>query len=118
MNNINNAFINALLADATYALDIDGYKSPSSGDSTDLVNRLSSRMTPTLAKYIGDNFTVVDHIESDDTTGSGFDATVWRRKNDGKIFVTMQGTQGFGDFITDSDLTVVNGTPARQSLIW
>lgn len=32
MNNITDAFINALLADATYALDIDGYHSPNNNE--------------------------------------------------------------------------------------
>lgn len=112
MNNITDAFINALLADATYALDIDGYFSPND-DGSDLIGRLSERMTPKLAEYIGKNFKVISHFESDDTNGSGFDATVWRR-NDGTTYVTMQGTQGLGDFITDADLTLGNGAPARQ----
>lgn len=114
MNNITDAFINALLADATYALELDGFASSSSAsDRKALVGLLSDRMTPTLAEYIGNNFTVIDHFESDDVWGSGFDATVWKR-NDGKIYVTMQGTTGLGDFLTDADLTLGNGAPARQ----
>ncbi len=102
MNIITDAFINAILADATYALidkNYDGYEGGL------LAGELSIRMTPTLAEYIGNNFKVIDHFESDDIWGSGFDATVWER-SDGKIYVTMQGTTGAADFITDADLTL------------
>jgi len=99
---IHDAYINALLADATYALGQNGLEGRAGVSLKDL---LSDRMTPTLAEYISKNFTVLTHIESDDTTGSGFDATVWRR-NDGQVFVSMQGTQGLQDFITDIDLTL------------
>lgn len=62
MTTIHEAYINALLADATYALD------ETTRPGVDLVNlaALKDRMTPTLAKFIGENFTVLTHIESDD----------------------------------------------------
>jgi hypothetical protein len=103
MTLIANAYRNAFLADATYALKrdgIDGLK----GD--DLAGLLSERMTPTLAKSIGDKFTVVSHIESNDVVGSGFDATVWRENASGKLYVSMQGTEGLQDFITDRNLAL------------
>ncbi len=55
MPTINAAYINALLADATYALDdttTDGLT------SAQLEAKLKERMTPTLAEYIGNNFKV------------------------------------------------------------
>lgn len=110
MENIKEDFINALLADATYALDrnnINGYT------GSDLADLLSGRMTPELAKYIGENFTVVTHIESGDVLGSGFDATVWKRNSDNKYYISMQGTTGLEDFITDIALTTT-GSAGRQ----
>lgn len=88
MSNIQNTYTNALLADATYALDVNGLEGLT---GTNLEAKLSTRMTPTLAKYIGDNFTVLTHIETSDALGSGFDATVWSDKT-GKAYVSMQGT--------------------------
>lgn len=55
MPNITDTYINALLADATYALDetvLDGTTGPA------LSSKLSVRMTPAVADYIGSNFTV------------------------------------------------------------
>ncbi|MBE2262906.1 MAG: hypothetical protein IAE92_09190 [Burkholderiaceae bacterium] len=63
-------------------------------------------MTPTLAKYIGDTYTVVTHIETGDVLGSGFDATVWKNNVTGKLTVSMQGTTGLQDFLTDVNLAV------------
>ncbi|QEY15519.1 hypothetical protein D0C16_05755 [Cellvibrio sp. KY-GH-1] len=111
MNAINDAFINALLTDATYALGDATYKDFTGSKLADL---LKNRMTPELASYIGDNFKIVTHIETDDAFGSGFDATVWENIDTGKKYVSMQGTVGAGDFLTDVDLTLGNGAPARQ----
>lgn len=112
MTLINEAFINALLADAAYVnvTSID-----------DLAAKLSTRMTPTLAKFIGDNFTVVTSINTPDgaTEGSGFDAVVWRG-NAGKpyanqLYVSMRGTEGPSDFINDAQLAVSGN--ARTQLV-
>ena len=112
MNTIEKSYLNALLADATYARDLQA------GDSgSQLEGRLSTRMTPTLAKFIGDNFEVAAHAESSDVFASGFDATVWRgRANSayaGKIYVSMQGTLGLQDFLTDAKLTLT-GNAGQQ----
>lgn len=110
MNKIKDDFISAILADATYALDANGIEGKTGEKLKDL---LEGRMTPELAQYIGDNFTVVTHYESSDYTDSGLDATVWQRKSDGKYFVSMQGTAGLMDFATDADLTA-SGTATAQ----
>jgi hypothetical protein len=65
MSNVNEAYINALLADAEYAINGLG--------EYDLLLELSKRLTPAQAEFINDNFTVVTHVESE----SGFDSTVW-----------------------------------------
>ncbi|MBC7603224.1 MAG: hypothetical protein H7255_11285, partial [Ramlibacter sp.] len=92
MTIINDAFLNALLSDAAY---VDGLVQGRTG--ADLADDLGPRMTPTLAEYIGKNFSVVTQIAS---PASSFDATVWRANNmdgtpnpSGKIFVAMRGTQ-------------------------
>ncbi len=108
MTTMNNTFINALLADATYVHDLlPGQAGPG------LRSALSPRMTPQLADYIASNFSVVTQVESGDFVGSGFDATVWRQTN-GKLFVSMRGTEPGQDlFITDIDLAVT-GTARAQ----
>ncbi len=103
MSKINNAYINALLADVTYTLDNTTLDGVTGGA---LLRELKDRMTPTLASYISDNFTVVTHKETSDAIGSGFDATVW--KADGKTYVSMTGSQPAGllaDFLADFDLS-------------
>ncbi|MBK8186127.1 MAG: hypothetical protein IPK77_02105 [Cellvibrio sp.] len=60
MATINQIYINALLADATYALEDERYKDYTGND---LFQLLTTRMTPELAKYISENLTVVTHIE-------------------------------------------------------
>ncbi|RZU02313.1 calcium-binding protein [Rivibacter subsaxonicus] len=101
MSTIQDAYWNALLADATYALLANVENK--SGDA--LRDLLKERMTEPLANHIATNFSLVTHIETDDVTGSGFDATVWRR-SDGKIYVSMQGTTGLQDFLTDAQLAI------------
>ena len=100
---IANTYKNSLLADVTYALEgnsLDG----ATGSGLSTLLEVDKRMTPALAKYIGDNFTVVSHIDTPDFAGSGFDATVWRENATGKIFVSMRGTEGIQDFLVDGDL--------------
>jgi hypothetical protein len=98
MTAIFQAYTNALLSDATYALG-----DPAQGDLTGaagdpLAGYLATRMTSTVAKYIGDNYTVVSHKETGDVLGSGFDATVWKDNATGKLTISMQGTTGLQDF--------------------
>ena len=115
MNAIEQAYINALLADATYALSIDRL---SGFSKIELFDFLKVRMTEPLAKYISDNFKVVTNINTSDSifsTDSGFDATVWEQLSTGNIYVSMRGTDFvYQDLINDLDLTVGNGAPARQ----
>ncbi len=113
MTSLNSAFINALLADATYALKEDGLQNITGTNLNDL---LKVRMTPTLAHYIGEHYTVITHIDTDDnviSTGSGFDATVWKDNSNGKLYVSMTGTEGGQDFISDVNLAVGSGGLAQ-----
>lgn len=113
MTTLQEAYWNALLADATYALETN--RDNVSGGA--LFDLLKSRMTEPLATYIKDNFSLVTHIETDDVTGSGFDATVWRR-TDGKLYVSMQGTAGLQDFLSDGQLAIVgNGRDQIVELV-
>jgi hypothetical protein len=114
MTTIHDAYINALLADATYALSfgtLDDLTGP------DLSEKLTTRMTLAQATYIADNFTMKTHTDAADILGSGFDATVWQGKAGtpyaGKTFVSMTGTEGLVDFIVDADLAL-NGAPRAQ----
>lgn len=116
MTKIQSWFINGLLADASYADNLFGLMS-----SADLNGALSVRMTQVLAKYISDNYKVVAHKESSDTLGSGFNATVWRGIDGGafagKVYVSLQGTAGLQDFLTDINLAQPFGNTRGQSQI-
>jgi trimeric autotransporter adhesin len=107
MTTIDNALINGLLADAAY---VAGLNSQLSVDG--LRALLEPRMTPELAAYVADNFEVVTQVET--RTGSSFDATVWRRKSDGQLFVSMRGTQEGSDWLADVDLALISGTARAQ----
>jgi trimeric autotransporter adhesin len=117
-NSINNTFINALLADATYVDGLIEGNTPLKG--SDLVNKLKSRLTPDLAQYLADNFEVVtqklngDELSGSDA-GSGFDVTVWKSKATGQVYVSTRGTEGKADFVADADLTVFG--LAREQVI-
>nr|WP_320011997.1 hypothetical protein [uncultured Desulfobulbus sp.] len=100
MISINNAYINALLADSSYVQE------PLSGKTgIDLADDLSERMGPNIAQFIGDNFTVLTLEASAD---SSFNTTVWRvnpgADYEDKIYVSMRGTQELKDFTADADL--------------
>jgi hypothetical protein len=74
-NAIHSAFVNALLADATYVDDLTSPTGvPLAGAA--LIDKLPGRLTPDLAKYLADHFEVVTQKLTDDATQSGFDATV------------------------------------------
>lgn len=118
MNPIQTAYINALLADASY---VDVSVGINSAD-------MRTRLTPTQAAYLAANFTVVTSIETPNTLnpllGTGFDAVVWQIKagselagpnnvNAGKIFVSMRGTQGLTDSADDIILATC-GIPHDQ----
>ena len=110
MPTISSAFTSALLADASY---IGGLTLPGS-----LSAKLDTRMTPELAAYIAKNFSVVTQIETGGL--SSFDATVWRANTasgavdpNGKLYVTMRGTQEATDFLVDIDLAVTGSAQAQ-----
>ena len=117
MTTIHDAYINALLADATYALSAEG--TYSGADLKDLSD-LKARMTPTLANFIGDNFYAATHIDASDNPllGTGFDATVWRGNAGtefaGKTYVSLTGSEALADFaVADLNLTV-SGAAVNQ----
>ncbi|MBE7418530.1 MAG: hypothetical protein HS128_12435 [Ideonella sp.] len=103
MTTINDAFINALLADASY---VDALPPELTGPA--LAERLTLRMTPSLATFIGQSFTVIKQAGG---FASGFEATIWRG-NAGtpyasQTFVSMRGTQELAeDLSADADLMV------------
>lgn len=107
MTTIHDAYINALLADAAY---VDKLTPGLFGDK--LAEKLSKRMTPTLANYIGEHFSVVTQIGN---LASSFEATVWKEKETGKLYVSMRGTNPGVDFLVDVDLALTGN--ARIQLI-
>ncbi len=115
MKTIANAYINSLLADASY---VDLSRGVSSGD---MLNDLTKRMTRIQAAYISANFEVISTINNSDIpiSGSGFDATVWRGKTGsdyaGQVFVSMRGTEPLpgADLVADGSLAT-RGIPYEQ----
>jgi len=122
---IQTAYINALLADASYVRLQTGLDtSAPTGvllSEADITTKLATRLTATQAKYITDNFEAVNQELS---ASGGFDAVVWRIKpnselagtsneNAGKVYVSMRGTQGATDIADDADLAKF-GAPSRQ----
>lgn len=102
MSLINNAFTNSVLADAAY---VDGIEDGFGGDN--ILEILTPTLTPTLAKFVSDNFTVLNQQGG---YSSGFNAIVWRGNSDTKyknqIYVSMRGTDEFSDVIQDKDLAI------------
>jgi Ca2+-binding RTX toxin-like protein len=105
MTTMQDALTNALLADAAY---VGGLAKEETG--ANLSADLSPRMTPTLAAQIAKNFTVVSQFGSG---VSSFDVTVWQTNNmdgtrnpNGKIYISMRGSQQLVDFLVDADLAV------------
>jgi trimeric autotransporter adhesin len=107
MRTIEDVFINALLADATYVNNLTPL--------LNLTRELGSRMTPTLAAYIDQNFDLVTQIETNEYVGSGFDATIWKR-SDGKLFVSLRGTE-LGIDLANADVDLALNGNARLQLV-
>ena len=111
MNTINETYVNALLADASYvALSRNGQVVTSSV----ILANISARMTAPQATFITTNFEVLNQELSD--TGV-FDATVWRGRTGtayaGKVYVSMRGKQQGQDFADYGDLAL-SGVAYKQ----
>lgn len=102
MTTINQAYINALLADAAYVNVTQGMNADA------LKSAIDDRMTSTQAAYLAANFELVGRPNNTSDNpfegGSGFDAVVWRIKigsefagpnylSAGKVSVSMRGTE-------------------------
>ncbi len=113
MSSITENYVNALLADAAY---VDGLSAGVSPDR--LVSLLSVRMTEPQAQFIASNFEVLTNVtKGGSPLSSGFDATVWRGKTGtnyaSKVYVSLRGTAGAADLLTDVDLAA-NGAARAQ----
>ena len=112
MSTINQAYINALLADAAYVAVTPDMNV---GRLTEL---LQDRMTPTQAAFIANNFEVISSLDTNDFFESGFDAVVWKGRQGteyaDQVFASMRGTEPGQDlFVTDADLAIT-GTARAQ----
>ncbi len=119
MTKIADAYINALLADASYVDLVDEpLNSPANIES------LGKRLTTTQADYLAANFEIASLVNTSDIpfVGSGFDATVWRGKAGGEyagqVFVSMRGTEpppiaAGADLLADSDLALASGARSQ-----
>ena len=105
MTTINDTYINAILADASY---VEALTPNLTGNL--LRNKLTDRMTLELAQFIGRNFTSLTQEDNNGSilSESSFDATVWQGNAgtdyEGKVYVSMRGSQQALDFVEDADL--------------
>jgi hypothetical protein len=114
MNTINQTYINALLADASY-VKIMNEQGDAIIPTEKQLEALKKSLTEPQAKYVIDNFEVLNQELS---PVGGFDAVVWRGKTGtefaGKVYVSMRGTQGiFNDGVDDIEL-FGEGVPSDQ----
>ena len=113
MTTINNAYINALLADAAYIDLVKGM------NSEKMVDALKASLTESQAQFIATNFEVIASENKSDNPlfGSGFDAVVWRGKTGtdyaNQVFVSMRGTKGAADIVDDLSMAL-RGIPYEQ----
>ncbi|MFA6443390.1 MAG: calcium-binding protein, partial [Sterolibacterium sp.] len=108
---IHDAFINAVLADASY---IDGLKGRPDGD---LVQALKGVLTETLAQYVVDHFSVIDQYTDGNVWGSGFSVTVFQDRASGQRYVAFRGTErlsALADVLTDANVVAVTGLAQGQ----
>lgn len=106
---LNNTFVNAALADASY---VDGL---TQGDpATVLQDKLTPRLTEPLAAYIASRFEVVTQYTESNLTASGLSVTVWKELGSGQLHLSFRGTEGLADFLTDGNLAVLTGLAQSQ----
>ena len=100
MSEIDNVYINALLADASYI----NFKDNEIDNDTN--SDLNNRLTPILANYVKENFEILASLP--DSENSGFNCVVWRGLTGtdyaGQVFVSMRGTQETEDVLDDATL--------------
>ena len=94
---MNETYINALLADASYQLfNVNDASGAALKSEASIKFTIAYRLTQPLANFITDNFEVVNQENASD---GGFNATVWHGKSgtpyEGKTYVSMRGTQEF-----------------------
>jgi trimeric autotransporter adhesin len=113
MNSLQFAYLNGLLADASYVTPIKLGEI----DAADF----GARLTQTQANFLAANFNVKSRVETPNTInpllGTGFDAVVWEGKGGtpyaGQVYVSMRGTAGGTDIADDVSLAT-KGLPYDQ----
>ena len=111
MSYIQSAYINALLADASY-IDLPiGIISQDQFENTE--GTLSRRITPQLARFIADNFEVIDNRYASEYHESGFDAIVWK----GREGTPYEGKELNGKDIVGADIDLALSSSARSQII-
>jgi hypothetical protein len=123
MKILNDTYINALLADASYIrlqtrpLGFSDDDAPPTGilrSTSEQIKALTPSLTEPQAKYVIDHFEVLNQELS---PVGGFDAVVWRGRAGtefaGKVYISMRGTQGGTDIADDIELAI-QGVPSNQ----
>lgn len=104
---LHGAFINALLADASY---VGGLAEGRTG--LGLEEDLTPRLTQPLAKYVGEHFQVVKQVSD---LASGFSVTVFQDRASGQRYISFRGTEGpRADWVADADIFLGQGVAYQQ----
>lgn len=83
MATIHDAYVSALLADAVYVNLSTG------ASGSELADTLQGRLTPQVAQYIGNKFTVKTQVRE----ASSFDAAVWEDNTSGEVYVSTSNSR-------------------------
>ncbi|MCF7982641.1 MAG: hypothetical protein K9K86_11715 [Pseudomonadales bacterium] len=118
MESIREYYLNALLAQAAYG-DLSGIALSSSEhviNSLQVDTNGDPNLTDTLANYVWDNYTILDHYAND---AVGFSATVFKHKETHEITIAFRGTELESDTVNDvliADIygIVKNGSAEEQ----
>jgi hypothetical protein len=109
---LNSAFVNALLADASY-VNLKGNDNILL-TGQDLTDALALRLTQPLAEFITQNFTIKTQ---EIAPSESFSAVVWEGKAGtdyaSKVFLSMRGTADGADLVDDVGLAAL-GVPYDQ----
>src|SRR6186713_2413831 len=100
MTSIDQAFIDAAIADIVY---VDDLTRGLSGNT--LRDTVKFRIPITAAQAIGDRFIVLD---VHDDPASSFHGVVFKDRTDGTIYVANRGTLETQDYLADVDLAVLS----------
>jgi hypothetical protein len=110
---IHNAFVNAVLADASY---VEGLL-PDDKDGI-LAGKLERRLTGPLAQYVGQNYRVVTQY-TDPSFVNGFSVTVFEDRLTGQRYMSIRGMESIftpSDSLSAANVSLFTGLAGDQTI--